>query len=468
MAGFINEDFLLQSNSSRELYRRFAANKPIIDYHCHLSPELIANDHQFRDMTEVWLEGDHYKWRAMRTNGVSEKYCTGNASSWEKFLKWAETVPYTLRNPLFHWTHLELKRYFEINKFLGPDTAREIFDISNEMLSGKDFSCRNLLSRMNVEVVCTTDDPVDDLKYHRQLAEDGFAVRVIPTFRPDRAVNVGDIKAYNSYLDQLSDVSGVEINTYDSLLEALKLRHDYFHLNGCRLSDHGLKVFTSGEATTQKLEVIFSVLRSGKQVSKGDQDSFMTNLLWELAKMDHERGWVQQFHYGALRSNNTRLFNLLGPDTGFDSMGDSATAESLSRFLDHLDSDNRLTKTILYNLNPSDNEMIATMIGNFQDGLTPGKIQFGSGWWFQDQKEGMERQMNALSLMGLLSRFVGMLTDSRSFLSYPRHEYFRRILCNMLGDDMEKGLIPNDLDWVGGMVSDISYNNARSYFSFLD
>jgi glucuronate isomerase len=468
MAGFINEDFLLQSNSSKKLYHHFAEDQPIIDYHCHLNPALIANDHQFRDITEVWLEGDHYKWRAMRTNGVAEKYCTGNASPWEKFQKWAETVPYTLRNPLFHWTHLELERHFVINKFLGPDTAREIFDVSNEMLSSKEFSCRNILSWMNVEVVCTTDDPIDDLKYHKQLAEEGFAVKVLPTFRPDRAVNVGDIKSYNLYLNDLSEVSGIEINTYDSLLEALKLRHDYFHQNGCRLSDHGLKVFTSGEATPKKLAAIFSVLRSGKQVSEEDQGSFMTNLLWELAKMDHEKGWVQQYHYGALRSNNTRLFNMAGPDTGFDSMGDSSNAANLSRFLDHLDSDNRLTKTILYNLNPSDNEMIATMIGNFQDGSFPGKIQFGSGWWFQDQKDGMERQMNVLSLLGLLSRFVGMLTDSRSFLSYPRHEYFRRILCNMLGDDMEKGLIPNDLDWVGKMVSDISYNNARSYFGFLD
>lgn len=468
MTGFIDKDFLLQNDYSKTLFSQYAESQPIIDYHCHLNPALIANDHQFRDITEVWLEGDHYKWRAMRTNGVTEPYCTGDASSWDKFRKWAETVPYTLRNPLFHWTHLELKRHFNIDKYLNPETAKSIFDSCNERLASPEYSCRGLLSKMNVEVVCTTDDPVDGLKYHKQLADEGFAVKVLPTFRPDQAINTKDPIAYNKYLDRLTEVSNTSIERYIDLVDALKVRHDYFHENGCRLSDHGLGSFVAEEASQAKLNEIFSSLRAGEKVSQKEEAQFVSNILWELAMMDHEKGWVQQFHYGALRSNNTRLFDLIGPDTGFDSMADNPTAMELSRFLDHLDTNNQLAKTILYNLNPADNEMLATMIGNFQDGSTPGKIQFGSGWWFLDQKDGMEKQMNALSLMGLLSRFVGMLTDSRSFLSYPRHEYFRRILCNMLGDDMGKGIIPRDMEWVGSMVSDISYRNARSYFGFFD
>lgn len=468
MANFIHNDFLLQSEAAKSLYHQYAENQPIIDYHCHLNPALIAGDHHFRDISEIWLEGDHYKWRAMRTNGVDEAYCTGKASPWEKFREWSATVPYTLRNPLFHWTHLELKRYFDIDEYLNPDTARSIFDTSNEMLGSPEFSCRNLLSKMKVEVVCTTDDPIDDLRYHRQLAKEGFHVRVLPTFRPDQAINVQDPEVYNRYLDKLGEASNIDIGTYSGLLEALKLRHDYFHENGCRLSDHGLSTFLASEAGPGRLDQIFIKLRSGKPISIEEGEAFKSNVLWELARMDYSKGWVQQFHYGALRSNNTRLFEQVGPDTGFDSIDDVPTADKLSHFLDRLDSSNQLAKTILYNLNPADNEMIATMIGNFQDGSLPGKIQFGSGWWFMDQKDGMERQINTLSVMGLLSRFVGMLTDSRSFLSYPRHEYFRRILCNILGDEIEKGILPGDLEWVGKMVSDISYSNAKSYFGFHD
>ncbi len=468
MANFIHYDFLLQSEAAKGLYHQYAENQPIIDYHCHLNPALIAGDHLFRDITEIWLEGDHYKWRAMRTNGVDESYCTGKASPWEKFREWSATVPYTLRNPLFHWTHLELKRYFNIDEYLNPDTAKGIFDLCNEMLQSPEFSCRNLLSKMKVEVVCTTDDPIDDLRFHSQLAQEGFPVKVLPTFRPDRAINVQEPEVFNQYLDKLGEASNLDIGNYTELLEALKLRHDYFHENGCRLSDHGLSTFVATEAGPKKLDQIFKKLRSGKSISVEEGEAFRSDVLWELARMDHSKGWVQQYHYGALRSNNTRLFNQVGPDTGFDSIDDVPTANELSRFLDKLDSSNQLTKTILYNLNPADNEMIATMIGNFQDGSLPGKIQFGSGWWFMDQKDGMERQINTLSVMGLLSRFVGMLTDSRSFLSYPRHEYFRRILCNILGDEMEKGLIPNDPEWVGKMVADISYSNAKSYFGFHD
>jgi len=468
MSGFIHDDFILQSKTAKALYHGYAENQPIIDYHCHLSPALIAADHRFRDITEIWLEGDHYKWRAMRTHGIDEKYCTGDATPREKFMKWAETVPYTLRNPLFHWTHLELKRYFGIDEFLNPESASGIFDKANEMLAGKDFSCRNLLTRMKVEVVCTTDDPVDDLQHHRQLSGEKFPVKILPSFRPDRAIKIEDPEAYNIYIDKLGEVSGIDIRSYTDLLEALKSRHDYFHEAGCRLSDHGLTGFTARDAGPGKLNKIFRTLRSGKKISSKDSKAFVSNVLWELAAMDHGKGWVQQFHYGALRSNNTRMFKRLGPDTGFDSIGDEPVAEGLVRFLDYLDKESRLAKTILYNINPADNAMIAAMTGNFQEGPAPGKIQFGSGWWFLDQMDGMQKQINALSVMGLLSHFVGMLTDSRSFLSYPRHEYFRRILCNMLGDDMEKGLIPNDLEWVGEMVANISYRNARSYFGFFD
>jgi len=468
MASFIHDDFLLESNSAKILYHEYAENQAIIDYHCHLNPELIAMDHQFRDMTEVWLEGDHYKWRAMRTNGIREFFCTGKASPWDKFSKWAETVPFTLRNPLFHWTHMELKRYFGIDEFLNPESAKRIFDSCNGMLNSSDFSCRKLLTRMNVEVVCTTDDPIDDLKFHQKLSDDDFPVKVLPTFRPDELIKIRDPNRFNTYLNRLGQVSDIEINTYTDLLEALNKRHDYFHQHGCRLSDHGLNTFLASETSPGNLENIFKALRAGKRVSKKEGNAFISEILWELARMDYSKGWVQQFHYGALRSNNTRLFNQVGPDTGFDSIDDRITAQKLSRFLDRIDISKQLTKTIIYNLNPADNEMVATMIGNFQDGSFPGKIQFGSGWWFLDQKDGMEKQMNALSLMGLLSRFVGMLTDSRSFLSYPRHEYFRRILCNILGNEMEKGLIPEDYSLVGGMVSDISYRNARSYFGFFD
>ena len=466
MKDFINDNFLLRTKTAEYLYHEHAVKMPIIDYHCHLSPKQIAENTRFENITQPWLYGDHYKWRAMRTNGVDERYCTGDATDKEKFEKWAETVPYTLRNPLYHWTHLELKRYFGISELLSKDTAESIYQKASEMLQDDDYRVQGLLKQMNVEVVCTTDDPVDNLEYHQQLAGMATGLKVIPAWRPDKAMAVENPAVYNTYLDLLSEASGKEINTYPALLEALKARHDYFHRNGCRLSDHGLENFYAEDYSEDEINTIFNKVRAGTALNETEILKFKSALLYELALMDHEKGWTQQFHIGALRNNNTRMFNMLGPDTGFDSIGDFQIAVPMSRFLDRLDQDNRLAKTILYNLNPKDNETMATMIGNFQDGTVPGKIQWGAAWWFLDQKDGMEKQMNALSNMGLLSRFVGMLTDSRSFLSYPRHEYFRRILCNLLGDDVEKGEIPDDKTLLGAMVEDICYNNAKNYFNF--
>jgi len=466
MKPFIHDNFLLQTQAAEYLYHNHAAKMPIIDYHSHLIPQQLAENTKFENITQPWLYGDHYKWRAMRTNGVSEEYCTGNASDWEKFQKYAETVPYTLRNPIYHWTHLELKRYFGIDNLLNPKSAKLIYKKSSEMLSSDDYRVQGLLSKMKVEVVCTTDDPIDSLEYHKRLENSGAKIKMYPTWRPDKAMAVDNAVEYNLYLDKLSEVSGIEINNYQTLLEALKKRHDYFAEHGCKVSDHGLKNFYVANYRQIEIESSFKTLRSGKDISNEDKVKLKSELLYEFALMDHDKNWVQQYHVGPMRNNNTRLFNKLGPDTGFDSMGDYRIATPMSRFLDKLDTKNKLAKTILYNLNPSDNEMFATMTGNFQDGSIPGKIQFGSGWWFMDQKDGMEKQMNALSNLGLLSRFVGMLTDSRSFLSFPRHEYFRRILCNLLGNDIENGLIPNDMDLVGIMVEDICYNNAKEYFDF--
>ncbi len=466
MKTFMDENFLLQTDTAGELYHRYAESMPIIDYHCHLSPADIAEDRIFNNITEAWLAGDHYKWRAMRANGVAEKYCTGNASDREKFMKWAETVPYTLRNPLYHWTHLELRRYFNIHDLLGPDTAGKVFEEASALINRPEFSVRNLLRKMKVETLCTTDDPVDSLEHHRKLRNDGFGIRVLPAWRPDRAMAVENPESYNAYLDKLSEVSGVEINRYDSLIEALRKRHDFFADMGCKLSDHGLETVPAADYTRQEIDSIFQRVRNGHSLSRTEINMFQSAMLYEFGIMDHEKNWVQQYHVGAIRNTNTRMFRKLGPDTGYDSIGFPVQARPLACLLDALDRENKLAKTILYNLYPADNELLVTMAGNFQDGSFPGKIQLGSGWWFLDQADGMEKQLNALSNMGLLSRFVGMLTDSRSFLSFPRHEYFRRVLCNLVGNDVEKGLLPNKPDLLGKMIEDIAYHNAARYFQF--
>jgi len=465
---FVTEDFLLQTEAARELYHSFAEGLPILDYHCHLPVRLIAEDHRFQNLTQIWLQGDHYKWRAMRANGVPERYCTGDAPDWEKFLKWAETVPKTLRNPLYHWTHLELKRFFGIgDRLLNPATAKEIWEECNEKLAGPDLSCRGILEKMNVVLVCTTDDPCDDLEHHRALAEDAsFTVRVLPAWRPDRAMQVESPKRFNEWADRLSEVSDTDIRDFRSFLDALRRRHALFHERGCRLSDHGLDRPYAEDYTEAEVRKIFDRVRSGREVSGEETAKFKSAMLYEFGLMDHERGWVQQFHIGALRNVNTRMFRAVGPDTGFDTIGDAEVARPLARLLDRLDREDKLARTILYNLNPRDNALMAAMAGCFQDGRTPGKVQFGTAWWFLDQKDGMEEQMKVLSNMGLLSRFVGMTTDSRSFMSFTRHEYFRRVLCNLLGNDLEAGLLPRDMDLVGGMVRDICYDNARRYFGF--
>jgi glucuronate isomerase len=429
---------------------------------------MVANDHKFKSLTEVWLGGDHYKWRAMRTNGVDERYCTGtDTSDWEKFEKWAETVPYTMRNPLYHWTHLELKTAFGIDKIVSPRTAREIYDECTAKLQTPEYSARNIMRRYNVEAVCTTDDPIDSLEHHIKTRNDGFEVKMLPTWRPDKAMAVENSASFRAYIEQLAAVSGVTISTLDDVITALRLRHDFFASQGCKLSDHGIEEFYAENYTESEVKAIFNKVYGGTELSHAEVLKFKSAMLVTFAEMDWEKGWTQQFHYGAIRNNNTRLFNKLGADTGFDSIGTFSTAKAMSKFFDTLDKQDKLAKTIIYNLNPADNEVIATMIGNFQDGSVAGKMQFGSGWWFLDQKDGMEKQMNALSVLGLLSRFVGMLTDSRSFMSYPRHEYFRRTLCNLLGNDVENGLLPaEELDFIGKIVENVSYYNAKNYFKF--
>ncbi|ACT95327.1 glucuronate isomerase [Dyadobacter fermentans] len=464
---FISEDFLLRSETARILYHDYAKEMPIIDYHCHLPPDQIAEDKQFENLTQIWLYGDHYKWRAMRANGINERYCTGDASDWEKFEQWAATVPYTMRNPLYHWTHLELLRYFDIDILLNKHTAREIYEECSAKLRQPDYSVKSLLTRMNVKVICTTDDPTDALNYHSAISESGFDIRVLPTFRPDKAMLLIDSPDdFKQYLSKLAQAAGTgEITSYEALLAAIQNRHDFFASMGGRLSDHGLEHIYAEFDEAAAREAFAAALR-GEKPSAAQALAFKSVLLYEMAKMDHAKGWTQQFHLGALRNNNERMLRELGPDTGWDSIGDYSQAQALSKFLNKLDSTDQLAKTILYNLNPADNEVLATMTGNYNDGTVAGKMQFGSGWWFLDQKDGMERQMNALSNMGLLSRFVGMLTDSRSFLSYPRHEYFRRILCNLIGQDVENGELPNDIQWLGKMVEGICYNNANKYFGF--
>ena len=459
----MDRDFLLQTETAQELYHNHAARLPIIDYHCHLNPKEVAEDHRFSGITELWLGGDHYKWRAMRSNGVDEKYITGDASDWEKFQKWAETMPYCMRNPLYHWTHLELRTAFGIDKLLNASTAREIYEECNEKLRRPEFSARGLMRRYNVEVVCTTDDPADDLRYHRSP----LPALLLPTWRPDKAMAVDNPAAYREYIGRLGASAGFDIRTYTDLLDALQKRHDFFAACGCRLSDHGINEFYAEDYTEAEVSAIFLAVMDGRQPTEDEVRKFRSALLLEGGRMDARAGWTQQFHYGAMRNNNSRMFRRLGPDTGYDSIGTPNTSQSLARLLDRLDSEGSLAQTILYCLNPSDNEMIATMIGNFQEGPVPGKLQFGSGWWFNDQLDGMERQMNSLSVLGLLSRFVGMLTDSRSFLSYPRHEYFRRCLCNLLGRDVEDGKLPSEeLPFIRQMVEDISYYNAKRFFRF--
>lgn len=469
MKNFNDENFLLQTPAAERLYHEHAAKLPIIDYHCHLSPEYVASDHRFENLSKLWLEGDHYKWRAMRTNGVEERYITGDASDWEKFEKWAETVPYTMRNPLYHWTHLELKTAFGVDTLLSPSTAREIYDHCSALLQTPEFHARGLMRHYDVEVVCTTDDPIDSLEHHLKVAQEDFGTRMLPTWRPDKAMAVEDPAAFRTYVDRLGEVAGVEISRFEDVIEALRIRHKFFEKAGCRLSDHGIGGFYAEDYTAAEIERIFARVYGGQQLTPEEISKFKSAMMYEFAIMDWETGWTQQFHYGTLRNNNTRMFRAIGPDTGFDSIGDFTVGEQMSKFFDRLDASDHLTRTIIYNLNPRDNYLVGTMIGNFQDGrYGPGKIQFGSGWWFLDQKDGMEQQMNSLSTLGLLSRFVGMLTDSRSFVSYPRHEYFRRTLCNLIGTDIEQGLLPaSEIDFIGReIVEAVCYYNARNFFKF--
>ena len=466
METLINDDFLLSNETAKKLYHDFAADLPIIDYHCHIPPQQIAEDINFKNLTEIWLYGDHYKWRAMRTNGISENDITGSASDWEKFNNWAQTVPYTLRNPLYHWTHLELNKPFGIKKLLNKQTAKEVWDECNAKLQTPEFSCKGLIKQANVEVICTTDDPADSLEWHQMIKDSGFETKVLPSWRADKAMAIDNLDDFNAYLQKLGEAAAMEINSYKQLKAALQARQDFFEQMGCKLSDHGLDRFYCEGFTESEIETIFNKAINNKALTGEEIAKYKSAVLYELAVMDHNKGWTQQFHIGAIRNNNSKMFNQLGADTGFDSIGDDLVAKDMSKFLNRLATNDKLTKTILYNLNPAHNEVYATMLGNFQDGTVAGKIQWGSGWWFLDQKDGMEKQINALSNLGLLSRFVGMLTDSRSFLSYSRHEYFRRILCNLLGQDVENGLIPNDMDLLKEYVEGICYYNAKNYFNF--
>ncbi len=466
MKKFLDEHFLLKTDTAKQLYHDYAAKMPIIDYHNHLPPVQIANDIKFDNITQVWLYGDHYKWRAMRTNGIAERYCTGDAPDFEKFEQWAATVPYTLRNPLYHWTHLELQRYFDVHDILNASSARAIYDHCNALLQTPEYSVRGLLNKMNVKVLCTTDDPVDSLEFHQQIAGEGLGLKVFPAFRPDKAMAVEDVQAFNVYLEKLEAAANTSISDFNDYLMALKSRHNFFASLGCSVSDHGLEEIYAEDYSAVEIRSIFGKARNGESLSNGEVLKFKSAMLVVFAEWDHEKGWVQQYHLGALRNNNARMMRELGADTGWDSIGDFRQARTLSKFLSRLDAEDKLAKTILYNLNPADNELMATMIGNFNDGSSAGKVQWGSAWWFLDQKDGMTKQINTLSNMGLLSRFVGMLTDSRSFLSFPRHEYFRRILCDLFGSEIEAGELPNDIAWTGKVIQDICYNNAREYFGF--
>jgi glucuronate isomerase len=463
---FIHDDFLLQSRPARRLYHQFAESEPILDYHCHLPPRDIAQNRQFNNLFEIWLEGDHYKWRAMRANGVPERFCTGDAEPFAKFQAWAATVPHTLRNPLYHWTHLELARYFGIYELLDEASAARIWKAANEKLAQPELTAQGILKKFHVRAVCTTDDPTDDLKHHAAIAASNLATTVLPAFRPDKALQVQNHVAWNEWVDRLAAAVNAEINNYGSFLDALRRRHDYFHEHGCRLSDHGLSHCYSDFCSDKTAANIFDKSRAGKTVTSEEHGQFAANLMLLFGHLDAEKGWVKQLHLGPLRNNNTRLLQQLGPDTGYDCIGDFPQAAALVAYLDRCEQENALPKLIIYNNNPADNYVFASIAGSFQDGSVPGRIQFGSGWWFLDQKEGIEWQLNALSNIGLLSRFVGMITDSRSFMSYPRHEYFRRVLCNVIGQDIERGEIPDDDSLVGPMIRNICYANARDYFGF--
>jgi glucuronate isomerase len=464
---FLSENFLLQSKTAEILYHQYAAQLPIIDYHNHLPPQEIAENKKYQNLTEIWLKGDHYKWRAMRTLGISEKLITGDAGDEEKFNAWAGCVPQTVRNPLFHWTQMELKNPFGINKYLNPSTAKEIYEHCNGLLKQDAFSTQGLLLHFKVEVACTTDDPTDDLRYHRQINKSNFGVKIFPSFRPDKIFNIANPQLFFNYVAKLELTANTTIHDFDSLLDALQKRVDYFHAAGCRVADHGLVTMPASSVWNDSLQKEFKVFLSGKGESPFSQpDVFFGAVLKELCRMYHKKGWAQQFHLGPLRNNNSRMFALLGPDSGFDSIGDHMQAQHLAAFLNELDKTDELAKTVIYNINPSLNEVFASMTGNFNDGSVKGKVQYGSGWWFLDQLDGMIKQINALSGIGIVSTFVGMLTDSRSFLSFPRHDYFRRLLCNMFGEEMEKGLLPNDEKWIGKIVQDICYYNAKEYFAF--
>jgi len=463
---FISENFLLRNKTSQRLYHDYAKDLPIIDYHNHLPPQEIAEDKNFENITQAWLYGDHYKWRAMRACGIDESYITGKRTDEEKFMKWAETVPATLRNPLYHWTHLELERYFNIKKTLSEKSALKIYNKTSEKLQSPEYSVRNLLKHMKVKLLCTTDDPIDSLEFHKKIKEDNFEIQVQPAFRPDQAMNIADPEKFKTYVAKLQMASNVSIHNFDRFITALKKRHDFFASMGCKVSDHGLEEMYADDFTDNAASIIFDKVISGNRAGPKEERLFKSAMLYYFALWDHEKGWIQQYHLGALRNNNTRMLRELGPDTGWDSIGDFQQARSLSGFLDKLDRENKLTKTIIYNLNPADNHVIAAMIGNFNDGTVAGKIQWGSSWWFLDQKDGMTQQINTLSNIGLLSKFIGMLTDSRSFLSFPRHEYFRRILCNLFGEDIEIGELPDDIELCGKVIQDICYNNNVGYFGW--
>lgn len=465
MKTFITENFLLHTNTAQELYFNYAVKMPIIDYHNHLSPADIANDRIFANISEAWLDGDHYKWRAMRANGIKEQFITGDADAKTKFLHWAATVPQTVRNPLYHWTHLELQRYLGIEELLNENSAEKIFQTASEKINTKENSVKNLLRKLNVQVLCTTDDPCDDLQHHQSL-KDNFEIKVLPAFRPDKGLDVQNVDKLNEYIEKLSAICNMEIDSFDAYLLAFKQRHDFFAKMGCTISDHGLEAMYAVDYTMYEVRKIFLKARRKEVINNEEADKFKSAMMYHFAIMNAEKAWVQQFHLGPLRNNNTRLMNTIGADSGADSIGDKEQAQPLSRFLDALDKDNKLSKTILYNLNPKDSEVFAAMAGNFQDGNIPGKMQYGAAWWFLDQKDGIEKQLNVLSNFGLMSRFVGMVTDSRSFLSFPRHEYFRRILCNIIGNEVQKGELPNDVPFLGKIVEDISFNNAKEYFGF--
>jgi len=464
MKPFIHDDFLLGNKTARRLYHEFSEGKPIIDFHCHLSPAMISDDRQFENLGQIWLEGDHYKWRAMRSNGIPEKYCTGDAPQYEKFEKWAETVPAVIGNPLYHWTHLELARYFNIFDLLSPATSGKIYDKASEMLRSMEFSTRSLIKKMKVEVICTTDDPSDTLEHHKKL-KGSFEIPVLPTFRPDNVVKTDDPLKFSHYISRLGESAGVSVDSFESLVEALDKRHEFFHSMGGRLSDHGLDRFYYSQFEYDQVNKIFHRLLKGRMIDADETEKYRTAIMVELCRMNHKRGWTQQFHVGAMRNNNSRMFRLMGPDTGWDSIGIPQDALKMSAFLNALDNTDQLAQTILYNLNPADNEMMVAMAGNFNDGSRPVKVQYGAAWWFLDQKTGMEKHLKDLSALGILGRFVGMVTDSRSFLSYPRHEYFRRIACNFVGEEVEKGTIPDDDGLLKPLIEGISYNNAREYFA---